>query len=297
MGLTKLCDHMREYLACKKIKEEYKSQLEPDQLEDIKLKIEETLKEVDSSLVSAYNIAAKYIAKKGVDILVLKQFKEKLSQQINENLYKRLNDEYWLLDGVGYNTLKINNLIPTVDHPVRLKDLYEAFIRYDDKPMIKGIAAVQKSILNYYYQEQFAIAAGEPPDFTKIYFKETIPLFEVTDPNYWLVDKSLYQPKIEEPVPGPEPGPNPPQPPPSPSPEVKKYKTINISGKVDLPNYSHVFTGLILPLQNNRVEIEIKIKGTGTQANPLTENSQSYKVVKETSHQLGLKFEAEEDSE
>ena len=48
-----------------------------------------------------------------------------------------------------------------------------------------------------------------------------------------------------------------------------------------------------MPLQSNRVEIEIKIKGTGTKANPLTENSQSYKVAKETVHQLGLKFESE----
>jgi hypothetical protein len=64
-----------------------------------------------------------------------------------------------------------------------------------------------------------------------------------------------------------------------------------------LPDYSHIFTGLILPLQSNRVEIEIKIKGTGTQATPLTENSQSYKVAKETAHQLGLKFEAEEEKD
>ncbi len=299
IGLVKLCDHMREYLAGKKIKEEYKSQLEPDQQEEIKRKIEEALKEVDSSLVSAYTIAAKYIAKKGIDILVLKQFKERLSQQINETLYNRLNDEYWLLDGVGYNTLKINNLIPTKDHPIRMKDLYEAFIRYDDKPMITGITPVQKSIENYYKQEQFAIAVGEPPEFTKIYFKEPIPFFEVTDTNYWIVEKSLKQPKIEEPGPGPGPGSYPPPPPPPPPPpqKVNKYKTINISGKVELPDYSHIFTGLILPLQSNRVEIEIKIKGTGTQANPLTENSQSYKVVKETAHQLGLKFEAEEEKD
>jgi hypothetical protein len=56
--------------------------------------------------------------------------------------------------------------------------------------MITGISAVQKSILNYYDQGQFAIAAGEPPEFTKIYFKEPIPFFEVTDSNYWIVDKN-----------------------------------------------------------------------------------------------------------
>ena len=48
-----------------------------------------------------------------------------------------------------------------------------------------------------------------------------------------------------------------------------------------------------MPLKQNNIEIEIRIKGKSTSANPLTETSQEYKVVKESAKQLGLNFEEE----
>ena len=47
-------------------------------------------------------------------------------------------------------------------------------------------------------------------------------------------------------------------------------------------------------LYMNKIEIEVKIKGSSTQANPITENSQQYKITKESAKQLGLDFEEEE---
>jgi len=42
------------------------------------------------------------------------------------------------------------------------------------------------------------------------------------------------------------------------------------------------------------VEITITVKGKNTAAAPLTENSQQYKIIKESASQLGLRFEVEE---
>jgi hypothetical protein len=46
-----------------------------------------------------------------------------------------------------------------------------------------------------------------------------------------------------------------------------------------------------MPLAQNNIEIEIRIKGKSTTAKPLTENSQEYKIVKESAKQLGLNFD------
>jgi hypothetical protein len=65
-----------------------------------------------------------------------------------------------------------------------------------------------------YEEGHFGIGSGEAPDFSRIYFQEKLPLFDIEEDSYWLVEKSLYQP---------EPGPA----------EVKIYKSITLSGRVD----------------------------------------------------------------
>ena len=56
----------------------------------------------------------------------------------------------------------------------------------------------------------------------------------------------------------------------------RRIKALVVSGKVDIANYSQVFQTFIMPLAQNNVEIEIRIKGKSTTARPLTENSPEY---------------------
>jgi len=194
------------------------------------------------------------------------------------------------------NTLRNNNLLLTPVNPIRARDIYEAFIRCDDKPMITGIQAVQQSLLKYCREGHFAISSGDGKTFTNIYYKEPAPYFDVTDTTYWIVDKSLYKP--EPPVKEPE-GvdinePPPPKPPPPPPPGDRIFKSVTISGKVDIDNYSAIFGSLIMPLRDNKVEIELKIKGISTANHPITENSPQYKITRESTAQLDLYFEEEE---
>ena len=51
--------------------------------------------------------------------------------------------------------------------------------------------------------EIIGIAQGEPGNFTKIYLGTGVPFFDVTSPDFWLVDKSLYQSETPE-IPAPE---------------------------------------------------------------------------------------------
>jgi len=304
-------DEVRSYLACFKISDEYRTQLTLEQNNDLRKRIDEASKQVLQALVAAYSLVVKYGVKKGVEILPLVAFKESLDSQINSQLVTALKDEEWLLEAVGLNFLKSNNLLPTSTQAVKIYDIYDAFLRFDDKPMITGKEAVGNSILRFYNQAEYGIAVGDGQQFTQFYFyPDKAPLFDVADAtlNYWLVDKSSKPapppppatpidygtigtaaplPAIHEPI-------TVPQETDSPRPDVPKpLKSITVSGRVALENWNQVFISFIRPLTNNQVEIEVRIKGKSTQAFPLTASSPEYKAVKESASQLGLKFEEE----
>jgi hypothetical protein len=303
IGISKLRKDVSEYLACEKIKNEYHGQLEAEQKDEIKKKIEDFSKQVSASLVSAYSIVVKYSAADGIDKLIIKNFRDSLDIQINSNLQELLKTEEWLLESVGLGTLRNNNLYPLNEKPIKVKDIYEAFLRFDDKPMITNVTAIQDSLQRYCVNGEFVIASGEPDDFTKMFYKEPVPFFDVTDSTYWLVDKNQYktaeQPtkKVNEPDITAQPtDTESTQPTPIGNDEegdIKNLNSITISGKVDLANYQQIFSSFIMPLKDNQVEIEIKIKGTSNSGFPITENSTQYKITKESASQLGLDFEVE----
>jgi hypothetical protein len=220
-----------------------------------------------------------------------------------------LKEEEWLLDSVGLGTLRNNNLLPTVEHSLKVRDIYEAFIRFDDKPMITGADALQKSLLRYCNNGEFCIATGDGTSFTRFYYQENVPFFDLSDTIYWIVDKSL------KPQPQPEPvlvqppysGGVPVSPvvndpptdkltPPDVSiTSVKSLKSITVSGKVPLERYTELFNYFITPfaMNGNKLEIEVRFKINSTSGSPLDETKQQYKNAKEAAKQLGLNFSEE----
>jgi hypothetical protein len=304
VGYTRLESDLREYLSCIRIRDEYQGQLEADQKADIRSRMDEFSQKADRSLVAAYSILVKHSAKSGLEKVLIKQFKEKFDVQVNATIYQLLKDEEWMLESIGVGTLKRNNLFPTVEQPVRAKDVYEAFIRYDDKPMIRGIDAVISSLERYCYNGEFAIAYGDGQTFSNMFYKEKPSFFDIEDSGYWLVDKSLYKQSrtdkddksdniakngredygddavISEAAETED--------------KPRLFKSVTISGRVSVENYNQVFSSFVLPLSKNQVEIEIRIRGKSTESNPITENSQQYKITKESASQLGLGFEVEE---
>lgn len=307
IGFSKLQEDIRNYLACQKISTEYNSQLEKEQKDDIRKRIEEANKQSDASLVSAYSIVLKYSVKSGMEKLVIKQFKDNLESQINNNIISALKEDEWLLESVGLGTLKSNNLLPTPEQAVKAKDIYEAFIRYDDKPMITGAEAVAKSVLKYCYNGEYCIATGDGKNYTKFFFQENVPFFDINDTTYWLVDKSLKPQQTATPLIN-EKGeviipPSAVNVPPDTKitdgkneiGSAKKFKSITVSGKVPLEQYTSLFNYFIAPftMSGNKLDIEVKFKIKSTENNTIDESKQQYKAAKEASKQLGLNFEEE----
>lgn len=309
MGIGKLQDDIKNYLACHKINSEYSSQLNTEQKTDIRRRIDEASKQSDISLVSAYSLVAKYSAKSGIEALVIKQFKDSLDSQINNNVIAALKEEEWLLESVGLSTLKNNNLLPTPEQAIKAKDVFEAFLRFDDKPMITGPEAVSKSIQKYCTNGEYCIATGDGKTFSRFFFQESVPFFDVTDITYWLVDKSLKpQPQQttapvindkgevvtpftqvnEDPVaPGNDEKEG--------TATSKKFKSITVSGNVPLERYTELFSYFITPfaMSGNKIEIEVNFKIKSNTGNPIDESKQQYKSAKEAAKQLGLKFDEE----
>ena len=75
--------------------------------------------------------------------------------------------------------------------------------------------------------------------------------------------------------------------------ELRKFKSIKVSGKVPVERWTDLFSSFVVPLKNNGLEIEISFKAKTTSLNPLDESAQIYKVVKESAMQLGLNLEEE----
>ncbi|MBN1185441.1 MAG: DUF499 domain-containing protein [Bacteroidales bacterium] len=296
----KLQSDIRDYLACSKISTEYANQLERDQKDDIKRRIEESSKDSEKSLAAAYSIIVKYSVKNGFEKLLLRQFKESFDSQVNNYVISALKDEEWLLGSVGLNILRNSNLLPTVENPIKTKDVYEAFIRFDDKPMITGVGAIQDSLLRYCTNGDFCIASGDGKEFTKIFYQAAVPYFEVTNNSYYLLDKSL-KPKppeqeiVEEGKEKEKEKEKPPVPPEKEEPQIKKFKAITVSGKIPVEKYHELFTCFITPfaMSGNKLDIEVKFKIKSTESSPLDETKQQYKSAKEAAKQLGLEFEEE----
>jgi hypothetical protein len=299
-SLGKLQSEVRDYLACQKISSDYSSTLEKDQKDDVRKRSEEASKNADSNLSVTYSTLVKYSSQNDCESLPIKEFKDSFDVQINSNIIDTLKSEEWLIDSVGLGVLRKNNLLPTAEAPIKCKDVHEAFLRFDDKPMITGIEAVNRSLSRYCINNEFGIATGDGKTFTAYFIGKDVPYFDVTDATYWLIDKMAIP--VEKPIETPDddtPLPVPPKdgdswvdtPLPGPDDIDKIINSVTISGKVPLEQWTQLFASFIQPLSKSNIDIEIKIKGKSTTLVPLSENSPEYKIVKESAKQLGLNFE------
>lgn len=171
--------------------------------------------------------------------------------------------------------------------------------------MITNRDAVQNSLQKYCYNKQFAIASKSSEDWTKMYFGETIPLFDVEDETYWLVSTGDYETWIANQSKPDDSYDDTPKPPTTTydtndtSMEVKdrfeekEISKLVISGSANAIAFNQLFQSFVMPLKENNVKIEFKISAKSNPNYPITKNSQQYKIVKESASQMGFDIEEE----
>lgn len=314
-GLSALNSKLQDYIACQKILREYAGRLEDDQLREVKARMQEANSNVENALVKAYCFALKYRAKD--DKIESYQFKNYLStlfSQINETVIKELDGdgEEWIIGTVGRGILDSMNMLPTVGHPILVKALYEAMLRFDDKPMITGCDAIENTIVKYSRNDVFRVAFRLGEKVTKVYNDGEIQFLTEDFNDLWLYapeDPAIKKDEVE-PQPASSQGTSPSTPYPAqddnagnrgngeaasePKPTVKTFRAITISGCVPIENYTQLWTSFVNTLKNNGLEINVSFRATNNSNSPLTENSAIVKSVKESASQLGFDFKVEE---
>ena len=300
-GKAALSMKLREYLACDKIMTEYSSQLDQDQRKDIADRKRVSGDAAKEQLIHAYNTVVK-CERDTLRTQEIGMFATDFAAQITVKTLSELHENGVVLRKIGLNIINRNGLMPTIEKPVKVNELYEAFLRFDDKPMILNVDAVKDTVNRYCEEGMWNVGTGDPEHFSRIYHNETIPFLNPQEDGYWLLDSSV-MPKpagggagpSPEPGPTPTPGPAPtPGPEPAPTPATKTYKRVTISGSVPIENYSQLFSSFVNTLKNNHLKIEVKFTASNNPTNPLTDNSPIVKSVKESASQLGLEFEVEE---
>jgi len=207
--------------------------------------------------------------------------------------------------------LEDHSLLPKDSNPISVANLYEAFLRFDDKPMIVGPQAISKTITRYVLSKDFALATKKNEQFVDFQFGITVSITEPFEEHFYLVAQNLVpsaptpegektfdsdNPEGATPTPHfPNGIPIPPGPeggfPPISEPMMR---SVEVSGKLGYMHYHQFFSSFVQNLINNSIEITIKIKGFSTPSNPLTKNSPLVKSMQESAKQLGLHIEFEE---
>lgn len=301
VGMATLRDKLSEYLACKKILEEYASQLERDQKAEVSGRRDDCEKSVSEAIIGAYTKVLKYGAKTGLDCYDITRGDSNLKDYLAMKIPQEMKEQEVLVESIGRGQLERAGLLPSEGNDVQVCKIYDAFLRFDDKPMLLSNDAVKNAVNRYCKEGLFKVAVKQENKIKRLYSMETVPFLEVGDEGYWLVDSSTtlpssaqpekpaegcnQQPKTPENAPKPEDE--------KPAPTTKTYRQVTISGNVPMENWTQLFPSFINTLKGNNLQIEVTFKAKSTTSNPLTETSATIRSVKESASQLGLDFEAE----
>lgn len=156
------------------------------------------------------------------------------------------------------------------------------------------------------------MGSGDGKNFSKYYFKESVPFFDVLHDDFWLVAPEDLPAK--EPIDIPPagvgippvipPGINPVDYPPTGT-EIRTFDdeafaepvipSVTISGRLtDKVQFMSLGQYFIVPFRDNSIEMEVKFKIKTSPNSPLTESDQKFKRMKEAVKQLGFDFEIED---
>ena len=302
LGISKLEESMRDFLACRKTESDYGFQLESEQKEEIKRKMEEFSNRIDANLQSCYSLVVKPGSKNENLIFSIPQVN---NSGWEAGIVSLLEEEGILIGSLGMKLLQDHSLFPTSEKAISSKDLYEAFLRYDDKPMITGFQAVIKTIERYTSSGDLCIATKTEAGFTNFRMGAGVKIGEILDESLYLLHPTAFPKPVREEAksenfqnnlfPGPIPIKNtekvspidslPPDPP---------LKSVEVSGRVSITQYTQIFSAFIQQLKDNNIEIQVKIKGTSTPSHPILRSSTNFKIVQESARQLGFDLQIEE---
>ena len=142
--MSKLRQAHRERAALEGVRADYGDQLDEEQREDLKKRLDTARKAALEALGPAYTVVLRVHGQE-VEPCALSDARRTFQEHLGYVWTTLVEDEDWILRRVGTVTLDSTGLIPK-EGGLRLKDAVEAFLRYTDKPMVAAKEAVTEGL-------------------------------------------------------------------------------------------------------------------------------------------------------
>lgn len=315
-GLTRLRQAHRERAALEGVRSDYWDQLDEEQRQDLKQRLDTARKASLDALGAAYTVVLR-VHGQDIEECVLSDARQSFQEHLGYVWTTLVEDEEWILRRVGSVTLQNSGLIPE-EGGLRLKDAVEAFLRFTDKPMVSSKDAVTSGLTQACIDGLIGIGRGPSVNNLQTrYCRQSVPL-DPSEEGVWIIPPFTPDTKThveggeipgsdfsgeitgetERPDSGLTAGETTGT---STSEEAgtgKKVGKWTIKGNVSMENWSELFRCFVGPaarmnLKKFRIGVEFDVELP--EESKLTENDQTFKAMKEAASQLGLKFEIDDE--
>jgi len=293
------------------VRKDYWDQLDAEQQEDLKKRLEAARKAALEALGPAYTVVLRVHGQE-VEPCALSDARRSFQEHLGYVWTTLVEDEEWILRRVGSVTLASTGLIPK-EGGLRLKDAVEAFLRFTDKPMVAAKEAVTAGLAQACTDGLVGVGRGpSPSNLQTCYCKQSVSL-DPSEDGVWIIPPFTPEPAKAQgsdetagtkggtgagTTPGDSPG----------TATVTKpgaKRTVRrfvVHGNVPVENWSELFRCFVSPaarMNLKKLGLGVKFEMVLPDDQALSENDPALKAIRESAHQLNLTFEIVEtgDSE
>ncbi|GIW42728.1 MAG: hypothetical protein KatS3mg077_0010 [Candidatus Binatia bacterium] len=313
-GLSKLRQAYRERAALEAVRRDYWDQLDEEQREDLKKRLEAARKAALEALGPAYTVALR-VRGQEVEVCVLSDARRSFQEHLGYVWTTLVEDEEWILRRVGSVTLQNTGLIPK-EGGIRLKDAVEAFLRFTDKPMVAAKEAVTTGLAQACADGLVGIGRGASlASLQARYCKQAVSL-EASEDGVWIIPAFTPEParaRGYEPTAGGGVGATETErgsglladTSAGQGPETTSGTKLNstgavrrvvVRGSVPVESWSELFRCFVGPaarMNLKKLGIGVHFEMVLPEDRPLSENDPALKAMKEAARQLGLELHVE----
>lgn len=311
-GLNRLRNALREVQVMESIKQDYGTQLDEEQRNDLNGRLTAARKSVTESLGSAYTYAAQIDGQK-VGISQVTDTRASFADHLGLAWKHLVEDEEWILRKVGTVTLQKVNLIPDKDG-LRLKEAVETFLRHTDKPMIASRHAVVEGLSQACKERLLGVGRGLKLDNLQRKWCGEFVNLDPDEEGLWIIPP--FSPEAPPTTAGgvigvgtePKPGTPPPtttgggtgqQPPEQkPEPVAHPVKKVRVSGSVPIESWHELFRCFVKPsadLKPKRLKLGVEFDLAFDDEQGVGPDNPAIRAMKEAARQLGLDIDVHPD--
>jgi hypothetical protein len=308
-GLTRLRKELREVAALEAVKRDYTSQLDPEQLEELKQKLTKQKETVSEVMGGAYPHLARVDGHE-VAVSNMTEIGNNLTDHLLAAWRQVTDEEEWVLRKVGQVTLQKSGMVPT-EGGIRVRDAVEAFVRYTDKPMVATSDSVVQGLAQACKDRVIGIGRGMSPEKLQTRRCGDYVALDRSEEGVWIIPPFTEQPtettggtasggavvtgggaaiSSDGPVTvvGDTGGST------TTTAAPKKLKGVIIAGTIPLESWTELFRCFLNPaakLGLKSLQLGIEFKLVAQDGQPLDPDNTTVKAMKEAANQLGLRFE------